>query len=357
MKQHVKVIAEVGVNHNAQLSLAKALVDIALDAGADIVKFQTFVPEELATAKAEKATYQKQETQSQSQLEMLKQLSLSFDDFCTLKSYCDQRGIEFLSTAFDTPSLMFLTNQIGQRRFKIPSGEINNAPFVFEHAKSAQQLIISTGMATLGEIENALSVAALGFLYPDHPAPSIEAFQEAYSSTEGQQALKERVTILHCTSQYPAPVSQVNLNVLPTLAQAFGCAVGYSDHTAEVFTPAIAVAKGATLIEKHFTLDRSLPGPDHQASMEPNELKEMIRMIRVTESMLGHSTKAPQQCEFETKAVARKSLVALKPIRRGDVFSEENMGVKRPGTGISPTEYWQFLGTIAGQDYDTGDLL
>ncbi|CAM3815422.1 N,N'-diacetyllegionaminic acid synthase [Vibrio aerogenes CECT 7868] len=352
------IIAEAGVNHNGQEALAFELVKAASDAGADIVKFQTFKAKNLVTEQARQADYQIENTQKQeSQLAMLSRLELSYKTHFKLVQYCDELGIEFLSTAFDSESLDFLVNELGLKRLKLPSGELTNAPLVLQHARTGCDLIISTGMATLAEIEMALGVIAFGYTCTDQDEPSQEAFQQAYASETGQAALKDKVTILHCTTEYPAPMEEINLKAMDTLAQAFELPAGYSDHSQGIAIPVAAVARGAVVIEKHFTLDKMMEGPDHKASLEPGELAEMVSSIRQVEVALGRSVKAPTISEVNNKPVARKSLVASRTIKAGEIFDESNLVIKRPGTGISPYRYWELLGSAAGQDYLPGELI
>jgi N-acetylneuraminate synthase len=352
----VFIIAEAGVNHNGSVQTAMQLVDAAVAAGADAVKFQTFKAEKLVTQSASKAEYQKQTTgEAESQLAMLRKLELKYEFHFQLRDYCQRQGIEFLSTAFDIDSLAFLANELGISRLKIPSGEITNGPFLLAHAQTGKDIIVSTGMSTLGEVETALGVLAFGFLGWERP--SREAFQKAYSEQAGQAVLKEKVTLLHCTSEYPTPMADVNLRAMDVLQQAFGLPIGYSDHTEGLVVPIAAVARGAVLIEKHFTLDRSQKGPDHQVSLEPDELKQMVRDIRGVEQALGRPNKMPQAVELQNRTVVRKSLVAAESIVAGEKFSAENLTSKRPGTGLSPMEYWRLLGQTSRQDYRTDDLI
>lgn len=352
------VIAEAGVNHNGQEDLAFKLVDAAHKAGADIVKFQTFKAKSLVTKTAEQAEYQVVNTQrKESQYEMLKRLELDFDTYPKLVEYCDSLGIEFLSTAFDIESLSFLVNELGLRRLKIPSGELTNAPLILEHARTGCDLIVSTGMANLSEIEMALGVIAYGLIAEKNSEPSIEAFQEAYASIEGQIALKDKVTLLHCTTEYPAPFDDINLRVMDTLNNAFELPVGYSDHSEGVAIPIAAVARSAKVIEKHFTLDKTMDGPDHKASLEPYELSEMIRSIRIVERSLGKKVKAPVASEVKNIAIARKSIVAAKDIAFGELLTEDNLTIKRPGSGLSPYRYWELLRRKADRSYKEGELI
>jgi len=352
------IIAEAGVNHNGQADLAYALIEAAAKAGADVVKFQTFKAELLVTADAPKAEYQQRATGAgESQYAMLKRLELSPDLHHDLKREAERLGLEFLSTAFDSQSLRFLVDEVGMKRLKLPSGELTNAPFVLEHARTGSDLIVSTGMANLAEIEQALAVIAFGRIAGADEQPSVEAFKAAYASAEGQAALKSGVTLLHCTSDYPAAPKTINLRAMDTLAAAFGLLVGYSDHTLGTAMSIAAVARGARVVEKHFTLDRTLEGPDHAASLEPDELTQMIRDIRDVSEALGDSIKRPQAAELSTARVARKSLVARVPIRAGVSFTTDNVTVMRPGTGLSPIEYWDLLGKTAKQDYPAGSLI
>jgi N-acetylneuraminate synthase len=352
------IIAEAGVNHNGSEELAFKLVDAAHNAGADIVKFQTFKASKLVTASAEQAEYQVTNTQKkESQLAMLSRLELSFEFHLKLVEYCNKLGIEFLSTAFDSESLKFLVNDLKLKKLKIPSGDLTNAPLVLEHAQTGCDLIVSTGMATLAEIETALGVIAFGYVAQKTEKPSIQAFEKAYYSELGQKMLKEKVTILHCTTEYPAPLQDINLKAMDTIANAFKLPVGYSDHSAGINIPIAAVAREATIIEKHFTLDCNMEGPDHKASLEPEQLKAMIDGIRNIELALGDGLKGPRPSEVKNKSVARKSLVAEKVINKGTVFSKDNMTTKRPGSGQNPINYWELLGKAAINDYQIGDLI
>ena len=351
------IIAEAGVNHNGSDDLAFSLVDAAHQAGADIVKFQTFKAKNLVTEDAQQAEYQITNSgQKESQYSMLKRLELSYETHHKLVKYCNDLGIEFLSTAFDSESLSFLVDDLGITRLKLPSGEITNAPLVLEHARTGCDLIVSTGMATLSEIEQVLSVIAFGYINPKGN-PTDEALQTAYFSEQGKQLLKEKVTLLHCTTEYPAPFSDINLNAMDTMKDAFKLKVGYSDHSAGIVVPTAAVAKGAVLIEKHFTVDKALPGPDHKASLDPTELKEMVDGIRIVEKILGDGIKGPRPSEVKNKSVARKSLIAAKSILSGEKFNEANLAVKRPGNGINPVKYWQYLNKTSVKSYQAGELI
>ncbi len=352
----VFIIAEAGVNHNGSLEVAMQLVDVAAAAGADAIKFQTFKAEKLVTQAADKADYQKQATGAdESQLDMLRKLELKYEFHLQLRDYCRSRGIEFLSTAFDFDSLRFLVDEVGVSKLKVPSGELTNGPFLLAHAETGKDIVLSTGMATLGDVETALGVVAFGYLGWERPG--LARFREAYASAQGQSVLRQKVTLLHCTSEYPTPPEHTHLRAMDTLAQAFGLAAGYSDHTEGLAVPIAAAARGAVLIEKHFTLDRSLKGPDHQVSLEPDELKQMVAAIRVVEQALGSPLKIPQPAELKCRDVARKSLVAAQVIAAGEAFSVENLACKRPGTGLSPMDYWRLLGGVSSQHYQVDDLI
>src|SRR6185437_15897771 len=349
---HTTIIAEAGVNHDGSLDTARALVDAAVAAGADIVKFQTFRADRIATRSVAKADYQKRAAAAgESQHAMLRRLELSEDAHAALIEHCRERGIEFLSTPFDLPSVDLLAQTHGLRRLKISSGDLTNGPLLLRAARTGCALILSTGMATLGEIEAALGVVAFGLTAPGGAAPNDAAFTEAYSSTAGQNALHRHVTLLHCTSLYPTPVATVNLRAMDTLAAAFGLPVGYSDHTLGITVAIAAAARGARVIEKHFTLDRSRPGPDHQASLEPDDLRRMIAGIRDVEAALGQAQKTPTADEHATRAVARKCLVASRPIRRGERFTVANIEAKRAEAGVAAMRYWKALERTADRDY------
>ncbi|MGE5390773.1 MAG: N-acetylneuraminate synthase [Deltaproteobacteria bacterium] len=355
--KQIFIIAEAGVNHNGSLAMALKLIDIAADAGADAVKFQTFKAEKVISRFAAKAEYQTHNTdKSESQLEMVKKLELNEKEHWLLAEHCQKRGIEFMSTPFDLDSLDFLANVIDVGRIKIPSGEITNALLLLKAAQTGKPIVLSTGMSTLDEVEIALGILAFGFTCPGQ-IPSRQAFRNAYTSSDGQQSLREKVVLLHCTTEYPAPFDEINLKAIDTLKERFDLPVGYSDHTMGIAVPIAAAARGSVMIEKHFTLDRSLPGPDHKASLEPDELKQLVTSIRQIELSLGTGIKGPTSSEIKNKAVARKSLVAARNIVRGELFTEENLGVKRPGTGISPIAYWDYLGKSATKDYEPDEVI
>ncbi|MBM4221478.1 MAG: N-acetylneuraminate synthase [Gammaproteobacteria bacterium] len=327
------IIAEAGVNHNGDAGMAKRLVDAAAAAGADYVKFQTFSAERLVTRDAPKAEYQKRNDGGpDSQFAMLKRLELSEKMHHDLLAHCKNRGIAFLSTGFDIESVNFL-DALRIPMFKIPSGEITNLPYLRHIGSLGKPVVMSTGMATLDEIG-----AALGVL-------------EEAGTPRGA------VTVLHCTTDYPAAMADVNLRAMATIRDTFGVAVGYSDHTEGIEIAVGAVALGASLIEKHFTLDRGLPGPDHKASLEPDELKALVTAIRNVETALGDGVKRPTASELKNMVVARKSLVAAHPIRAGELFTRENLGIKRPGTGISPMRLDEIVGKRADRDYQIDEVI
>lgn len=325
------IIAEAGVNHNGSLELAKKLVDAAKDAGADCVKFQTFVSKNIVSKNAVKAEYQKQQTEpEESQQDMLKKLELSFDEFVELNEYCKSKSIEFMSTAFDFDSIDFLDG-LEMGTWKIPSGDITNLPYLIKIANLNKPVIVSTGMSTMEDIRS-----------------TIKALKEN-GATE--------LTVLHCTTEYPTPFEDVNLRAMNTIKEEFGVKVGYSDHTKGIEVPIAAVALGATVIEKHFTLDRNMEGPDHKASLEPNELKAMVDSIRHIELALGNGMKQPAESEKKNMAVARKSIIASIDIKAGDIFTEENLTVKRPGDGISPMRWFDIIGKPAPRDFEEDELI
>ena len=325
---HTLIIAEAGVNHNGSIEIAKKMVDVAVDAGADIIKFQTFKTNNLVSKGAKLAEYQRHNIgeSDNSQYEMLKSLELSEQDHEELILYCRNKGICFLSTAFDLDSIDYL-HSLGLKLWKIPSGEITNYPFIRKIAEYKENIILSTGMCVEQDIINAVDL--------------IYMFGVS----------KEQITVLHCNTQYPTPFEDVNLKAMLPIKHNLGLNVGYSDHTMGIEVPIAAVALGASVIEKHFTLDRSLPGPDHKASLEPKELKSMIKAIRNVEKALGCGEKIITPSEYPNIAVVRKSIVANCSIKKGELFTEENLTVKRPGTGISPMRWNEIVGTVATKDY------
>ena len=324
------IIAEAGVNHNGSLEMAKQLVYTAKECGADIVKFQTAKLDSLVSKSAHMADYQKKNTGvEESQKDMLKKLLLNFDEFVELAAYCKSVGIQFLSTPFDIESIHFLNDMLDI--WKVPSGEITNYPYLVEIGKTGKPVILSTGMAEMDEIQASINVLK-------------------HNGTED-------LTLLHCTTEYPAPIKDVNLNAMNTLREIFGFPVGYSDHTQGIEVDMAAVALGATVIEKHFTLNRNLPGPDHKASLEPGELKAMVDGIRKIEQALGSTEKRPSEVEIKNRAVARKSIVASKKIIKGEILTEDNITTKRPGTGINPMRWPEIIGTKAIRDFEEDELI
>lgn len=345
------IIAEAGVNHNGSIDMAMSLVDAAAAAGADIVKFQTFKAEAVVSRFAPKAEYQVDTTGSdESQLDMVRRLELSPEDHWRLMRHCESRCIGFLSTPFDTASARFLVKELGLGQLKIPSGEITNAPLLLDMARMNRPVILSTGMSTLGEIEEALGVLAFGYMNTSMQ-PSREAFRQAYVSDDGQMALCGQIILLHCTTEYPAPYPEANLAAMDTLRHAFGLPVGFSDHTEGIAIPIAAVARGAVVVEKHFSLDRTLPGPDHRASLEPAELAAMVSSIRQVEAAIGDGIKRPSASELKNAPIARRRLVAARQIKEGEILSEGNLASKRPGNGISPMEFWTWRGRQASRDF------
>lgn len=326
------IIAEAGVNHNGDINIAKKLVDAAADAGVDYVKFQTFKADKLVNKDAKQADYQIENTGVvESQYQMLKRLELTDENHHILIDYCDKKGVKFLSTAFDFESIEFLKDKLDF--YKIPSGEITNLPYLIKVAKLKLPIVMSTGMANMQEVKEALAVLI---------AHGIN---------------KEDVTILHCNTEYPTPMKDVNLLAMKTIEKELGVEIGYSDHTLGIEIPISAVTLGATVIEKHFTIDKTMEGPDHKASLEPNELKAMVAGIRAIELAMGNGIKTPSESEQKNIKVARKSLVALTDIKEGEVFNESNITVKRPGTGISPMKWNEVLGSRASRNYKADELL
>lgn len=350
--KRVVIIAEAGVNHNGSLQKAFELVDAALDAGADIVKFQTFKTENLVSKVLQKADYQEKNMNNNlTQFEMLKELELSFDEHLMIKEYCEKKGIEYLSTPFDFESLDFLINHAKIRSIKIPSGEITNYPLLLKMSQTNLPLIMSTGMASFSEVETALSVLAYG-LSEQKNYFSENHFRNFYYTDEAQKLLEKYVTLLHCTTEYPAPFSEVNLTAMLTLEKAFSLNIGYSDHTKGISLPIAAVAMGARIIEKHFTIDKSLSGPDHKASLNPIELKNMVQSIReVEQAISGDGRKVPSKSELKNKNVVRKVLVATTEIKMGEIFTSKNVSIKRAGQGLSPMRYWDIIGENAQKSY------
>jgi N-acetylneuraminate synthase len=351
------VIAEAGVNHNGSMDLARDLIAAAAEAGVDAVKFQTFRADELVAEDAPKADYQTETTDlDDSQADMLRRLELSPEQHHTIVEHCAAHDLQFLSTPFDAQSARFLVEEFDVPRLKIGSGELTNGPLLLDVARLGRPIILSTGMGTLGEVERALSVLAYGYTTGDG-RPTPEDLDRALASAEAIHALEQKVTVLHCVTEYPASVETINLRVMDTLRRAFDLPVGLSDHTPGTAVPVAATARGATLIEKHFTLDRSLPGPDHRASLEPDELQNMVQGIRDAEAALGTARKRPADPEWKNRPVARKSLVAAQAISEGEVFTRENLEVKRPGDGVSPMRYWEYLGRTAKSSYEPDEQI
>lgn len=350
------IIAEAGVNHNGQRALAFELIDAAAEAGVDAVKFQTFDSAKLASNATPKASYQKKYTsESESQLAMLKSLELPRAWHKKLQQHAQSKGVEFLSTAFDSESLEFLTT-LDLPLFKVPSGELTNGKLLWRFAQTGKRLLLSTGMATLSEVELALAVVAHS-INNDREPKSLEEVWQAWSNSEWRRSLKGRIVLLHCTSQYPTPFEEVNLRAMDTLAHSFSLEVGYSDHTEGTLIPIAAVARGARVIEKHFTLDRKLPGPDHRASLEPPQLKEMVESIRSLSLALGDGMKAPQASEWDTRLAARQQIVASQAIEAGESFSSKNLDTKRCGEGIPASEIWDIIGRQSHRTYNAGDVI
>jgi N-acetylneuraminate synthase len=351
------VIAEAGVNHDGSLDTALKLVDAAAAAGADVVKFQTFSAKRLATAAAGMAEYQKRNLGNvEPQIDMLQRLELSPDDHIALIERCSSADIAFLSSPFDMESLRFLIEGLQLPTIKIPSGEITNGPYLLELGRSGRRTILSTGMAEPAEIATALDLLAWGGLGRDAPS-HIEEVAGTRARPEAHAMLAERTTLLQCTTEYPAPFDTINLNAMATLRDMFDLPVGLSDHSEGIAVPIAAVALGAVAIEKHLTLDRTLPGPDHKASIEPDDFKQMVAGIRAVEQALGSGTKVPLAAELANRAIARKSLVAARPIRVGETIAADAIAAMRPGTGVSPMQFWQIIGTVAARDYGAGELI
>jgi N-acetylneuraminate synthase len=350
------IIAEAGVNHNGSVDLARQMINVAADAGADAVKFQTFKAEKIISRSAPKALYQLLTTDArENQRDMVHKLELDHTAHQQLFAYCQEKAIEFMATPFDLESVSLLV-QLGVLRIKIASGEITNGPLLLKIARTGLPVIMSTGMATLGEIEASLGVLAFGYLGMAR-RPSLPGFQEAFGMPEGQEVLKSKVTLLHCTTEYPAPFVEVNLRAMDTMAAAFGLPVGYSDHAPGIAVALAAAARGATIIEKHFTLDKGLPGPDHKASIDPRELQGLVQCIRQVETALGSPLKVSSPSELKNREIVRKSLVAARSIRKGERFSEDNLTSKRPGNGISPLFYWDWLGKVAEKEYQPDEII
>lgn len=346
------VIAEAGVNHNGSMDLAERLIDAAAAAGADAVKFQTFKAERLLTREAPKAQYQTRTTDpAETQYEMIRALELTPPMHRELSDRCRRHGLGFLSTPFDEKSLDFLVDEIGLDTIKLPSGEVTNGAFLLHAARRARKIILSTGMSTLDECRDALAIIAFGMQASDGVPLRDESERALLDRPEVEKLLRDRLTLLHCTTEYPAAFADVNLLAIDTLRDAFGVTVGLSDHTPGISIAIAAVARGASVIEKHFTLDRNLPGPDHAASLLPQELSDMVAGIRAVEVALGDGQKAPVKAELNNRTVVRKSIVAARDILKGEHFDATNLTAKRPGNGRSPMEIWSLFGKVADRDY------
>lgn len=352
---HVTVIAEAGVNHNGDLALALELIDAAASAGADIVKFQTFTAVDIVLPSAPKADYQRRTTpESESQFEMLRQLELSHDAHRMLLSHARESGIGFLSTPFDRPSLRFLVDDLGLDLVKLPSSDLTNTPLLIDAARSGASLILSTGMGTLGEVEHALKALAFGLAREGFPQGTA-SLDEAFADPASRALLREAVILLHCTSDYPAAVDSVNLRAMGTLASAFSLPVGYSDHTQGTTVSLAAAALGAVLIEKHLTLDNSMPGPDHAASSEPDEFAALVRGIRDVERALGSRAKVPGPAELVNRRAMRKGMYAARDLAAGAVLTDADIAVVRPSTPVGPEAYFDWLGAVAPRALRAGD--
>lgn len=353
------VIAEVGVNHNGSVKLAKDLIRVASECGADAVKFQTFVTDKLVTSYAKKANYQNEnDASSSSQADMLRKLELSYDDYIIIKQECDKNNIDFMTTCFDSDSLEFIVKTTAPKLLKIGSGDLTNLPFLIEHARTGVNIIISTGMAMLSEVEDAL--AALAFGYQSEPGTKPASYRWLkgnYFTADSIEHLKEKVTILHCVTDYPAQAQDLNLSAIRQLREVYGLNVGYSDHSTGIEACCAAVALGATCLEKHITLDQSMPGPDHAASSTPEEFKYFIDAIRNLDKALIPKVKGPSPREQANLEVARKYLVAAKEISEGESFTTDNVAIKRSATGLMPNQYWDILGQPAKKTYSEGESI
>jgi N-acetylneuraminate synthase len=356
LMDHTYIIAEAGVNHNGSLESAMALLYQAKAIGADAIKFQIFSAEKLTTRYARQADYQQKAYTSASQYDMLKALELSQDSFSDLKNEADSLKIDFIVTPFDLESLDFISQILDLPVIKLGSADITNGPLLLKAAHSKRKIILSTGMSTLGEIEDALKVIAFGLTYAKD-LPTSATLNACYASFEVQKLLQQTVTLLHCTSEYPAPIEEMNLDAMHTLGAAFGLPVGLSDHSKGIVVPIAAVAKKACMIEKHFTLDNNLPGPDHQASLNVQDFKSMIQAIREVEKAMGHGLKIPSMSEAKNKNFVRRSLVASHTIKRGELYTTQNIGIKRPVNGLSPMFYWEKIGKVAEKDYEKDEMI
>ena len=363
MSQRVLIIAEAGVNHNGSLERALEMVEVAKDAGADIIKFQTFSADKLARKDAQLAEYQKLgDGDTRSQWDLLKGLELSHAEFAAIRDHAKKRGIGFLSTGFDLDELQFLIDELHIPMVKVASGDLTFAPMLFEAGLSGLPVILSTGMANLEEIEKSLKFIAVGLaissgVYEVQTLPTAENRERAWQDARVQQILRDKVTILHCTTQYPAELDILNLKAINVIAERFGLPVGYSDHSSGTLASVVAVSLGATVIEKHFTLDKTMDGPDHMASLDPQELKSLVSQIRDTTIALGEAVKECQPIEVSNRAAVRRSLVAKNPIAAGAVIREADLECRRPGAGRTSFDFYEVVGTTADNDYEVGDYV
>tara|TARA_Y200000002_G_scaffold383206_1_gene404011 strand:+ start:4864 stop:5964 length:1101 start_codon:yes stop_codon:yes gene_type:complete len=353
-------IAEAGVNHNGDCKLALKLVDAAISAGADAIKFQTFKSENLVSHSAVKADYQKLRTRkNESQFEMLKSLELSEKEYFQIKKYCQKKKIDFITTAFDEDSLQFIVKKLKVKILKIPSGEITNGPLLLAHGLTGLKIILSTGMSSIQEIREALSVIVYGYMNKNKKFNNLtkKAFLKALNSKKGQSILKKKITILHCTTEYPAPIDDINLDAIYDVLKNFNANIGYSDHSKGELVSLAAASMGVKIIEKHFTLNQNMVGPDHKASLNPAELKSLIRKIRKIETIKGIKVKKAYKSEIKNIHIARKVLIARKEIRIGEKFNDQNMTAKRAGKGINPMNYWKYLGKKSTRVYKKDEII
>lgn len=355
----IYVIAEIGVNHNGSIELAKELIIKAKEAGANAVKFQTFDADSLLSDKTEMASYQKENTNiAQSQLDLVKKLELSLEQTKALKEFCEENLITFVSTPFDSKSLRFLVDELDVPYLKVSSADISNLPFLYEIACTQKPVILSTGTASLGDIEQALSVFAFVEAYGIDEKPTLQKFRLAYANPQIRNAIKNKVSILHCITQYPANLVECNLKAIQTIEQAFGTTVGFSDHTLDEYAAIISLSLGARVFEKHITLDKKMEGPDHAASMECEEFAHYVKILHQTYQALGDGVKFMQQQEQDNYTLVRRSIVAKRDIKKGELFTEDNITLKRAGAiKLEPNKYWDVLGNVAKQDFNKNELI
>ena len=357
MNNKTIIIAEAGVNHNGSLERALEMVDVAAETGADFVKFQSFRADRLVTRNARKADYQIQQTQtSESQYEMLKQLELNHEMHLSLIERCKATGIAFMSTPFDQSGIQYLVESLQVEKLKISSGDLLNPLMLLDAAKTEKDIVLSTGMASLSDVKTALSILCFGYSRMDMP-PTNAGLKKAWEDETLRSILRDRVCVLHCNTEYPTPFVDVNLRAMATIREELGIQVGYSDHSVGITVAIGAAALGARILEKHFTLDKGMSGPDHAASIEPKELEEMVKRVREMETALGVPDKVVSKSEEKNVDIARKSLVAACGIQKGEAFSANNLAIKRPGSGISPLKYWELIGERAVRDYNPDDLI